>query len=377
MLLLGHVLAAPPPPAAAEPEPGASARLRPAGAGVDELELPLAGRLGRPVATSGFSMVGVTWPAQARPGRILVRWRTPAGWRSWVRLPVQEDRPGQPELGRRLGTQPVWTGPASTIEVTVRGHRPRGLRLVLIDTGRGEPAAATAPTAEPAVARQGAQVATQPVLARRPSRAPRPQLYSRAAWGADPSWRNGTATYNRKVRQVHLHHTATASEYNPEDVPGIIRGMYHYHTRSLGWFDLGYNFVVDRFGRGWVGRSGGAWRPVRGAHTLGFNHNSVGIALLGSFDSQPPTPQAITKVVRIAAWKLDRYDGRPRTRIAVRSEGSDLYPPGTWARLPVIDGHRDTNQTACPGQLAYDSLPTIRQRTGKRVRHYDPPERRG
>jgi uncharacterized protein with LGFP repeats len=148
--------------------------------------------------------------------------------------------------------------------------------------------------------------------------------------------------------------------------------MYYYHTHSLGWFDIAYNFLVDRFGRIWVGRSGGADRAVRGAHTLGFNHESVGIALIGRFGKQPPTMLAMNAVVRLAAWKLDMYGGRPRRAVDVRSKGSDRFPAGTWVRLPTIDGHRDTNQTSCPGTRLYDLLPWLRQRVGHRVNRFNP-----
>ena len=40
-------------------------------------------------------------------------------------------------------------------------------------------------------------------------------------------------------------------------------------------------------------------------------------------------------------------------------------------RLPVIDGHRDTNDTACPGQRLYDRLPTIRRRAARLIERFD------
>ena len=146
-----------------------------------------------------------------------------------------------------------------------------------------------------------------------------------------------------------MHHTVTANDYRRSDVAGLIRGMYRYHTASLGWSDLGYNFLVDRFGRSWVGRAGGPARRVRGAHTLGFNNTSTGISVIGNFEDAAPTTEVINAIVRLAAWKLDREGGVPSGTVRVRSQGSDRYPAGTTPRLPVIDGHRDTNQTACPG----------------------------
>ena len=78
----------------------------------------------------------------------------------------------------------------------------------------------------------------------------------------------------------------------------------------------------------------------------------------------------IRALVRIAAWKLDAYDGRPRRKVWIRSDGSDLYPAGELVELPTIDGHRDTNDTACPGRHLYRALPMVRRRTARRMRKF-------
>jgi hypothetical protein len=93
----------------------------------------------------------------------------------------------------------------------------------------------------------------------------------------------------------------------------------------------------------------------------------VGVAAIGSFGATTPSPDLVRSLVRLSAWKLDAYDRDPAGRIRVRSEGSDLYPEGTWVRLPVIDGHRDTNQTECPGDALYAKLPEIRRRAQDRA----------
>jgi hypothetical protein len=143
--------------------------------------------------------------------------------------------------------------------------------------------------------------------------------------------------------------------------------MYRYHTSNLGWSDIGYNFLVDRFGRLWVGRAGGAARPVRGAHTLGFNATSTGVSAIGNFELVTPTAAMLSAIVRVAAWKLDLYGRKPMGHAEVLSEGSDKYRSRQVVDLPVIDGHRDTNDTACPGQHLYDSLPLIRKRAAARI----------
>jgi uncharacterized protein with LGFP repeats len=336
------------------------------GSPVSALQMPLDASSWRPSAggaattarlsTTPYSMVGVTWHG-ADPA-LSVRSRTDGRWSGWHPLGALTDGPdaGAEGVPGLRGTEPLWVGPSDGVQLRVR-HEPRPLTLVLIDPG-----STPGDRAGPAAARPPARA-----NARAETRAPRPALLSRRDWDADESWRTSEPRYNKRLRQVHVHHTVNANSYGRGDVGGLIRGMYRYHTQSLGWSDLGYNFLVDRFGRTWVGRAGGAARRVRGAHTLGFNNTSTGIAVIGNFEGAAPPRAVITAIVRLSAWKLDRNDGTPTGTVRVRSQGSDRYPAGTTPRLPVIDGHRDTNQTACPGQFLYDQLPRIRNRTQRRV----------
>ena len=234
-----------------------------------------------------------------------VRSRTDGRWGDWRSLRVLTDRPdaGAEGIPGLRGTEPLWVGPADGVQVRVR-HEPRRLRLVLIDPGSSPVDRTARPRPRPARCCGRGPRATG---------APRPDLLRRGDWAADESWRTSEPRYNRRLRQVHVHHTVTANDYRRSDVAGLIRGMYRYHTASLGWSDLGYNFLVDRFGRTWVGRAGGPARRVRGAHTLGFNNTSTGISVIGNFEDAAPTTEVINAIVRLAAWKLDR-EGRDPER---------------------------------------------------------------
>jgi hypothetical protein len=331
---------------ALEPAPGAGVRAAdvPLGAGTTALE------------TDPYAMVGATWSS----GDPVVEVRTTPGG-AWRVLPRLVDGPTPGEGEGRAGltaTELVWVGPSQDVDVRVTGAA-RGLELALIEPGDDEPGAA-------------APAARRTSVAAEPDRAPKPAMRSRKAWGADPSWRNGRPRYNKRLQQVHVHHTATGNGYARQDVPGIIRGMYRYHTHNLGWFDLGYNFLVDRFGRAWVGRSGGPGRLVRGAHTLGFNKTSVGVAVIGTFEQRTPRKVTRKMVARLASWKLDKRGRDAIGKVRVRSTGSDKYADGERVRLPVIDGHRDTNDTACPGQRLYQRLPGIRRVAQARIDRFDP-----
>lgn len=315
------------------------------------------------LGTGSYDLVGVTWRASAATAsaapHLRVRTRSAGAWSDWEPLPALTDLPDAATSEGRAstaGTEPLWVGPSDGVQVSLRGPRPDDLSLVLIDPGHRAADSAVAAATSP-----------RTTTTTRPDHAPRPVILSRRQWGADESWRDGGPWYDRTIQQVHIHHTVNANDYSRADVPALIRGMYRYHTHDLGWSDIGYNFLVDRFGRIWQGRAGGNGKPVRGAHTLGFNDTSAGISVIGNFDEGRPGQKVLTAIVHLAAWKLDRYHRDPQGTARVYSHGSDDYPAGRTVRLPVIDGHRDTNQTACPGQHLYDLLPGIRRRAQSRV----------
>ncbi|MQW76645.1 N-acetylmuramoyl-L-alanine amidase [Nocardioides sp. dk4132] len=364
-----------PPGAAASPATERLALGAPDASGVRTAEVALGERLVVPVAggartrhldTAAYSMVGVTWRGEVEPA-VRVRSRSAGSWTGWRPLETLEDGPGEGgggETSSARGTHPLWVDDSDGVQVEVAGASgtPRALTLVLIDPGSRAADAATTPSVPPARA-------AVPGLARaaKPSRAPRPALRTRSDWGANERWRDGRPSYNRQLKQVHIHHTVNANNYSRRDVPGLLRGMYRYHTKSLGWSDIGYNFLVDRFGRIWVGRAGGPANRVRGAHTLGFNHTSVGIAVIGNHETAHPTRRTMNALVALSAWKLDKAGSGATGRVWGRSEGSDRYPARARVRLPIIDGHRDTNDTACPGQLLYNRLGNLRGRAQNRI----------
>jgi len=349
-------------------EAGALALSTHAGTDVASLHLPLGDevlpRVGarrwesRRLPTSTHSMVAFTWGADQEPPKALIRSRRAGSWSSWTRVPTLHDVPDSVagEDTAVAGTDLVWIGRADGVQIRVEGRRPDDLNLVLIYPGRrpGDPFLG--------------QLSSRVVQARtgeESRQAPQPKLVTREEWGANESLRDGKPTYIRTIKQAHVHHTVNSNTYARDDVPALIRGMYAYHTQTLGWSDIGYNFLVDRFGRGWVGRAGGPAKLVRGAHTLGFNAQSTGISAIGNYDTVRPSDAMLDAIAAIAAWKLDPFDRNPRSEIRVESEGSDKFAAGRTVKLPVIDGHRDTNDTACPGQHLYDALPKVRRRTAR------------
>jgi hypothetical protein len=304
--------------------------------------------------TSLVSMVGFTWrDGVRRPPRILVRFRTAGRWSLWLPAPLLHDLP-DPSSGEgigKAGTSPVFcpvlTRPANGIQVQVNGSAPPELAITLIHANRLAGDARL--TAE--LSRSDLRTTAQPTI------------YSRAQWGANESWRNGRPRYNSTILQAHIHHSASGNGYSQADVPALIRSFYRYHTKSLGWSDIAYNFLIDSFGTVWEGRYGGIDQPVRGAHTLGFNASSTGICVIGNLDSAKPTQATLDSLAKLAAWKLAAYGRDPQGWTQVTSEGSDKFKSGRVVTLPVIDGHRDTNDTACPGGNLYAQLANLRAAT--------------
>ncbi|TQJ53522.1 peptidoglycan recognition protein family protein [Streptomyces sp. SLBN-115] len=199
-----------------------------------------------------------------------------------------------------------------------------------------------------------------PAQRAKPYIGPRPSIVTRRGWGADEKLREKKFVYTTKVKAAFVHHTASGNSYKCSQAPSVIRGIYRYHVRSMGWRDIGYNFLVDKCGKIYEGRAGGVAKPVLGAHTLGFNTNSMGIAVLGTFTSAKPTTATVNAVARLTAWKLGLFGANPKGKTYLKSGGGNLYGKGKNVRLNVISGHRDGFATECPGRQLYGKLGSAR-----------------
>jgi hypothetical protein len=250
-------------------------------------------------------------------------------------------------------TEPVWIG--HTRRVTVRVHGGSGsLAVVFVDPGPDPPA--------------------MPAARRAPDDPLQPPIISRAGWGADESLKRGSPILFDRLGVVFVHHTASASNYGAADVPALIRGFYRFHVLSRGWFDIGYNYLVDRYGRIYEGRSGGITNNVRGAQVSGFNTGSAGVALIGTYSSASPTPAQLTALRDVVAWRLDLAHVDPLATSHLVSAGGDRYAAGVVVPVKAISGHRDVGSTDCPGAVMYGKLPALRAEIAALplLRIYDP-----
>ncbi|HXW58447.1 MAG TPA: N-acetylmuramoyl-L-alanine amidase, partial [Solirubrobacteraceae bacterium] len=168
------------------------------------------------------------------------------------------------------------------------------------------------------------------------------------------------------VRMAFVHHTENPNGYLPGEVPAMLRAIFAFHRYVRGWNDIGYNFVIDLYGRIFEARAGGIDEAVVGAQAGGYNTESTGVAVLGEFMSVPVSPAAARALERLLAWKLSLH-GVPalgQVTVRVNPAGASYTPfrPGQRVSLPRVAGHRDGDSTDCPGNVLYAQLPELRPR---------------
>lgn len=305
-----------------------------------------------------FSSLGVTWdltPAEAGPAAvpdlvIVARAHASTGWSDWTPLETEESEltDASSRATQRAGTAPLWVGRSDGVEVRVdlvRGPAPQNLRLELVDPGSSDYDAQVGVTPPGSAAAQ----------------ATIPTIYSRAHWGADERRVRSAPTLMPGISAAVIHHTTDRNTYTAAQVPAIIRADYAYHL-SRGWNDIGYNFLVDRFGRIWEGRRGGITAAVQGAHAGGFNYLTFGVSVIGNYETAAPTTGVINALQRLIAWRFDLAHLDPLATVPLTAAGnpSARWSAGTVVRLPSVMGHRDVGYTACPGARLFPFMSQIR-----------------
>ncbi|MEV8566660.1 FG-GAP-like repeat-containing protein [Streptomyces sp. NPDC051322] len=366
-------------------------------------------------------------PKAVLDGTAEVRYRglESGAWSGWQKLPddpFSADGAEGARAGQRGGTASLWTDDANGVQVRVVGKDgssadalPAGMDVKLLDPGtdpKGSPHGPDAakgmrpaafaedatptptatdaptvtdtPTAPAATGTATDPAATDPaatdpaptgsasptpepsetVPASRPSTVVKPPIITQAQWGASTDY-DGTPSYGTEIKAAVIHHTGVDSDNTVScaDSRARMRTIQQEHF-SRGYYDIGYNFVVDRCGQIFEGRSGGMDLPVVGAHDIGFNTNTVGISYIGNFESAQPTKAGLDAIARVVAWKFGMYGIDPTGKVTLESgspKGQDgnLVDQGQSITLPRVFGHRDTNATLCPGKNLYPKLPTI------------------
>ena len=310
-----------------------------------------------------FDLVGLRWSAGDAEADVELRVRREGSpWSDWAEATPDPDHgpdPGRGEPAGKRVSAPVWADGADEVQYRT-SERLRGVKLEFINTTGTATAADRAETAVRKTANRGVAGVAQVFTA---AGASRPSMVSRSQWGGDRYCRPRRSAGTGSVKAVFVHHTAGSNSYSSSDGPSIVLGICRYHRNSNGWDDIGYNFLVDKYGRLYEGRAGGTARAIVGAQAQGWNAQSTGVANLGDFSNGGQSSAALRAMDRLISWKLDAHDTPRggRTTLTSAGGGTNRYRAGARVGFNRISGHRDGNHTACPGTQLYAQLPRLRR----------------
>ena len=369
-----------------------------------------------PLEVDRFLVAGFTWTGGAdlpEGVRIYLRVRENGTWSPWY---LNEAADSGRDDRATSGTGEFVTGGADAIQASVvGGSLPTDLKLALVpsqpqgeetlsaadlrtteagptpviedaapQTAPGRPGASegsTEPASQPAAAgttpliRSAALTATAPPPAR-PAALPAAlpaattanglpvPVTTRAEWGANASYMTWDPEY-ASAGHVVVHHTAGTNSYSAGQSASVVRGIYYYHAVTLDWGDIGYNFLIDKFGAVFEGRSGSVAAPGGrmsvGAHARGVNTGTMGLSMMGDYSSVSPSEAQLSSVGKMAGWFLRRAgisDANGWAGLHVWT--TERYQAGSTVSMPRILAHRDVGYTSCPGDVGYSKLGIIR-----------------
>ncbi len=287
------------------------------------------------------------------PRDLAFRAGTEERWGPWQPLGIGDDeapdgnKGGEGAEARPPAATPVLIQPGSArIELVDRRGDDDPIEIVFLPSFDGPGNGALDGPASPALASGDAPA----IMAR--------DTWTSAGWASQNGSCGDGPVIADHLQAVVVHHTVTGNRYEADQVEALLRAIHYTHTEINGWCDIGYNFVVDRFGRIWEARTGSVEGSVIGGHARGFNTGTVGVALLGQHHSGawPPASsvsQPAGEAVEVLAnWKLGAagVDPNGRTWLRNRSSASRQRLAGeTWHHVPTVLGHRDLGLTSCPG----------------------------
>jgi hypothetical protein len=255
---------------------------------------------------------------------------------------------------------PVYFGGADELQLRSRGERPKGELHYVNVSGTESFASSVLTDVREAVNSAFISVAGTAIAGAQP---PAPAIMTRDAWGASGCEPRTTPAHG-EVRAAVVHHTVTANDYSPDEAPGIVLGICRFHRNGNGWNDIGYNFLVDRFGTIYEGRAGGITEAVVGAHAQGFNSQTFGTASLGTHTSVGVSEEAKQSFAQLIAWKLALHGTSASGKVKLVSGGgsANKYPAGKRVLVKHVFGHGRVGETVCPGGALKRQIKDIRQR---------------
>lgn len=190
----------------------------------------------------------------------------------------------------------------------------------------------------------------------------KPPVISRTSWGCPDGQRSRVSPDYYPVNHLIIHHTADANSLvgSENDWGDRVRSIWSFHTYTRGWGDVGYNYLIDPNGTIYEGRSGGD--DAVGFHDTG-NYGSMGVSLIGTYQSVSPGSPMINSLVTLLAWKANQKGIDPLGRSYYYGCDISAYCTASGAVLYNISGHRHVSpSTSCPGDATVGLLPSIRNR---------------
>ena len=136
---------------------------------------------------------------------------------------------------------------------------------------------------------------------------------------------------HRIIDNIVTHHS-----YGPQDAR--VQDIRDYHINEKGRKDISYHFLI--------GKQSGVWRPyngrpiiMQGGHCPPRNADSIGICILGDYDSMPLPAEARAIWFDLCLRLMIRYD-----------------MPST-----ALTGHCDWQDRTCPGKNVIKEIPLLIQ----------------
>ena len=298
-----------------------------------------------------FTMFGLTWTGERDIVAYVRSEKADGTWSDWFLMDHAESVPN----AAKFGTEPIFVEPTTRIQVSTGN-------VDLMEDGRTESEAPTTAKDLEAVFLDGGEGTAQGDIAPVADTYAQgmPKVISRAQWGAGYS---SNPTYTDPVKTATVHHTAGSNNYTEAQAPGIVRGIWQYHAQNLGWGDVGYNALVDKYGNIYEGRAGGLDKAVEGAHVGGFNDNTWAVSMMGNYDTAAPSQKAVQAMGELIGWKAAVAGFDPLGKSYLTSNytfSGTKYPAGQGGTFPNINAHRDFHYNSCPGQNLYNQMGTIR-----------------
>jgi hypothetical protein len=246
----------------------------------------------------------------------------------------------------------------------VPGQLLRQLSLTFIDSTAG-------PTLEEMLAQQAALDAARPPDST--TTFTRPTVISRGVWCIYEECNYTEDLVYSPATHLVVHHTVSSND-SPNWV-NTVRAIWDYHTHTLEWGDIGYNYLIDRTGIIYEGHFNQNYLnlDVVGTHAGGANTGTLGAALLGTFTtpdehhiSDTPPPAMLNALANLFAWKADQRN--------IQIYDASRTATMNWG-LPHIMSHRDVyggTNTLCPGGNAHALLPWLRSAVTQRIGQVTP-----